>query len=88
MHCTMLIGRCRLVFVDYLICIKMSLFLFRHVIDDNRILLVLTDGSQAFEIKDFLVQQDRCKDVTIDNRVYPGQGTQVNNKTLLVVFHI
>lgn len=54
--------------------------MFRHVIDDDRILLVLTDGSQAFEIKDFLVQQERCKDVTIDNRNYPGQGSS-NTKT-------
>ncbi|CAF4893624.1 unnamed protein product, partial [Rotaria socialis] len=30
----------------------------RFVIDDNRILLLLKDGSQAFEIKDFLVKQD------------------------------
>ena len=34
----------------------------------------MTDGSQAFEIKDFLVQQDRCKEVTIDNRPYYGKG--------------
>jgi len=38
----------------------------------------MTDGSQAFEIKDFLIKQDRCKDVTIDNRVYPGKGSLVS----------
>ena len=52
-------------------------FLSRHVIDDNRILLVLTDGSDAFAVKDFLVQQERCKEVTIDNRPYYGKGAQV-----------
>jgi hypothetical protein len=48
------------------------------VIDDNRILLVLTDGSQGFEIKDFLIKQDRCKEVTIDNRPYYGKGATVS----------
>jgi hypothetical protein len=51
---------------------------YRHVIDDNRILLVLTDGSQGFEIKDFLIKQDRCKEVTIDNRPYYGKGATVS----------
>jgi hypothetical protein len=56
---------------------KGSSFLCRHVINDDRILLVMNDGSQAFEIKDFLVQQDRCKEVTIDNRPYYGKGAKV-----------
>ncbi|CAF1017587.1 unnamed protein product [Rotaria magnacalcarata] len=46
----------------------------RFVVDDNRILFLLKDGSQAFEVKDFLVKQDRCKEVTIDNRPYYGKG--------------
>ncbi|CAM4819501.1 unnamed protein product [Rotaria magnacalcarata] len=50
----------------------------RFVIDDNRILFLLKDGSQAFEVKDFLVKQDRCKEVTIDNRPYYGKGAQVS----------
>jgi hypothetical protein len=57
---------------------EIILITFRHVIDDNRILLVLTDGSQAFEIKDFLVKQDRCKEVTIDNRPFYGKGATVS----------
>ncbi|CAF0887538.1 unnamed protein product [Didymodactylos carnosus] len=48
----------------------------KYVVDDNRILLLLQDGSQAFEIKDFLVQQDRCEEVTIDNRPYYGKGSK------------
>lgn len=58
----------------------LSSFSSRHVINDDRILLVLTDGSQAFEIKDFLVKQDRCKEVTIDNRPYYGKGATVSYK--------
>lgn len=58
---------------------SMLVILHRHVINDDRILLVLTDGSQAFEIKDFLVKQDRCKEVTIDNRPYYGKGATVSH---------
>ncbi|CAF2328281.1 unnamed protein product [Rotaria sp. Silwood2] len=50
----------------------------RYVIDDNRILLVLSDGSQAFDVKNFLIQQDRCQEVTIDNKPYYGKGAAKN----------
>ena len=54
------------------------------MIDDGRILLVLTDGSQAFEIKDFLVKQDRCKEVTIDNRPFYGKGATVSRNIPII----
>ena len=47
------------------------------MINDDRILLVLPDGADAFDVKDFLVQQERCKEVTIDNRPYYGKGATV-----------
>jgi hypothetical protein len=30
------------------------------------------DGSVAWEAKDFLVAQEGCKEVTIENKNYPG----------------
>jgi hypothetical protein len=30
------------------------------------------DGSLAGEIKDFLIKQERCKEVKIDSITYPG----------------
>jgi len=36
---------------------------------------MLKDGSQAWEVKDFLVQQDRCEVVTIEGKDYPGKGS-------------
>ena len=36
---------------------------------------MVTDGSKAWEIKNFLVDQDRCKDVTIEGQVYNGRGS-------------
>lgn len=30
------------------------------------------DGAQAWKAKDFLVEQERCESVTIENKVYNG----------------
>jgi len=37
---------------------------------------MLKDGAKAWEIKDFLVKQDRCEVVSIDNQDYPGKGAK------------
>lgn len=54
----------------------------RYNVDDSRVLFLLQDGSQAYEVKDFLVQQDRCQEVTIDNRPYYGKGAKVFKKKI------
>lgn len=33
---------------------------------------MLRDGSLAWELKDFLVAQKRCADVTVEGQVFPG----------------
>ncbi|CAK8697093.1 unnamed protein product [Clavelina lepadiformis] len=48
----------------------------RFVISENRVLIKLADGSYAYEIKDFLVQQDRCETVTIEGKDYPGKASK------------
>ena len=48
--------------------------LFRYVVGSNRALFVLKDGSQAWDVKNFLVAQDRCEVVTIEGKDYPGKG--------------
>ena len=40
----------------------------------DRAIFMLRDGGYAWEIKDFLVSQDRCADVTLEGQVYPGTG--------------
>ena len=35
---------------------------------------MLRDGSMAWEVKDFLVSQDRCLDVTVEGQVFPGKA--------------
>ncbi|EDX06037.1 LDLR chaperone boca [Drosophila simulans] len=44
----------------------------RYMVDDNRAIFLFKDGTQAWEAKDFLIEQERCKGVTIENKEYPG----------------
>ncbi len=46
----------------------------RYVISANRVLIKINDGAYAVQIKDFLVDQERCEVVTIDGNDYPGKG--------------
>ena len=42
------------------------------MIDESQAIFYLMDGAMAGEIKDFLIKQERCKEVTIDSQKYPG----------------
>ncbi|KAI6056825.1 LRP chaperone MESD [Marmota monax] len=55
----------------------------RFIVGSDRAIFMLRDGSYAWEIKDFLVSQDRCADVTLEGQVYPGKGggSKEKNKT-------
>lgn len=54
----------------------------RFVVGSNRVIFMLRDGSMAWEVKDFLVAQDRCADVTVEGQVYPGKApAQDESKT-------
>ncbi|KAI1904140.1 hypothetical protein AGOR_G00002620, partial [Albula goreensis] len=53
----------------------------RFVVGSNRVVFMLRDGSFAWEIKDFLVAQDRCADVMVEGQVYLGKAvTEKNDK--------
>ena len=41
---------------------------------------MINDGSLAWEIKDFIIKQDRCEDVTIENEVFDGKAKLQRNK--------
>lgn len=47
----------------------------RYMIDDNRAIFMFKDGAQAWAAKDFLVDQERCQSVTVENKVYEGKFT-------------
>lgn len=57
----------------------------RFVIDENRAIFMFKDGSQAWEAKDYLITQELCEDVVIENKSYPGiyksQAKQDNKKS-------
>lgn len=55
----------------------------RYLVDDNRAIFMFKDGSQAWVAKDFLVEQEMCKDVSIDNKHYPGKYASESQKTEL-----
>jgi len=42
------------------------------MVDDNRAIFMFRDGGQAWDAKDYLIEQERCLSVTIENKVYPG----------------
>ncbi|XP_054280692.1 LDLR chaperone boca [Macrosteles quadrilineatus] len=46
----------------------------RYMIDDDRAIFMFKDGSLAWDAKDFLVEQDRCKEVMIENKSYYGKN--------------
>lgn len=45
----------------------------RFIVADDRAIFMFKDGSQAWEAKDFLIEQKQCKEVSIENKVYPGK---------------
>ncbi|XP_069767933.1 LRP chaperone MESD [Narcine bancroftii] len=48
----------------------------RFVVGSDRAIFMLRDGSYAWEIKDFLINQERCTDVTVEGQTYPGKGAE------------
>uniref|UniRef100_U5EXW9 Putative chaperone for wingless signaling and trafficking of ldl receptor n=1 Tax=Corethrella appendiculata TaxID=1370023 RepID=U5EXW9_9DIPT len=48
----------------------------RYMISDDRAIFLFKDGQLAWEAKDFLIQQERCARVTIENKDYPGLGSK------------
>ncbi|XP_049897518.1 LRP chaperone MESD [Epinephelus moara] len=48
----------------------------RFVVGSNRVIFMLRDGSLAWEVKDFLVAQERCIDVTVEGQVFPGKAAK------------
>ncbi|XP_034987933.1 LRP chaperone MESD [Zootoca vivipara] len=52
----------------------------RFIVGSNRAIFMLRDGGYAWEIKDFLIKQERCADVTLEGQVYPGKGAKESEK--------
>jgi len=52
----------------------------RYVVGDNRVLFSLNDGAKAWDVKDFLMTQERCAEVTIEGQTFPGPGASTAKK--------
>ncbi|XP_075231969.1 LDLR chaperone boca isoform X3 [Lycorma delicatula] len=53
----------------------------RYLVDDNRAIFLFKDGSQAWDAKDFLIEQEGCRDVTVENKVYEGKHVKLSKKS-------
>ena len=49
----------------------------RYIVEDDRAIFMIKDGSLAYEIKDFLIKQEKCLEVTIDNEKFDGTHPSV-----------
>lgn len=45
-----------------------------YTIEDNRLLLMFKDGSQAWEARDFIAKQKDCLEVVLEGQVTKGAG--------------
>ena len=52
----------------------------RYMMESNKAIFMVDDGSKAYEMKDFLVRQDRCLEVTIDQEIFPGLVAKSEHK--------
>lgn len=61
------------------------------MVDVNRAIFMFRDGSQAWEAKNFLIEQERCESVTVENKVFPGKGSsgqvQINFSFIKSLLH-
>jgi len=48
----------------------------RFVLEDDRVMFMFKDGAFAWEAKDFLIEQERCQDVQLEQQTYHGKQTK------------
>ncbi|XP_042866932.1 LDLR chaperone boca-like [Penaeus japonicus] len=52
----------------------------RYMVDQRRAIFMFKDGAQAWDAKDFLVEQEDFKECSIENKVYHGHFTPEGKK--------
>lgn len=52
----------------------------RYMMDEGQAIFMIPDGSLAMQIKNFLLKQERCLEVKIDQVSYPGINFQKKKK--------
>ena len=44
----------------------------RFAIEDDRVLYMFREGSQAWEAKDYVIEQEQCEEVMLEQQTYLG----------------
>jgi len=57
-----------------------TFFLPRYVIDDARAIFLFHDGAQAWDAKDYLIEQERVKEVTLEGQVHAGKKRRASTQ--------
>lgn len=52
------------------------------MIDDDRAIFMFKDGAQAWIAKDYLIEQEECKEVSIESKIYPGNNPDTINSAI------
>lgn len=52
----------------------------RYMVDDDRAIFMFKDGAQALDAKEYLVEQERCESITIENKVFKGKQHEDGSK--------
>merc|ERR1712223_1458927 len=52
----------------------------RFQIEDDRLMFLFHDGADAWEAKDFFVEQDRCEEVQLEQKTYHGKVFEAARK--------
>merc|ERR1712183_567381 len=52
----------------------------RFVIEDDRVMFMFRDGKYAWDAKDFLVDQERCEEVQLEQQTYKGKFASVKDE--------
>lgn len=47
----------------------------RYMVDQRRAIFMFKDGAQAWEAKDYLIQQEDMKECSVENKIYHGRYT-------------
>lgn len=53
----------------------------RYIVNDDRVLYMIEEGSRAWDAKEYLVQQEECVDVTLEQVAYPCKGQKSTTKS-------
>jgi hypothetical protein len=52
----------------------------RFLIEDDRVMFMFTDGALAWEAKEFLLEQERCDEVQLEQQTYYGKYSKNEKK--------